>query len=493
MAVRSVATFAFRYWWTMVAARAEMELSSRLLTDMAFAPYRYHLGRNPQELLSRVVSHVNLLTSTGPTAIIMGAGDVVSVIALCAGLVVANPAASAVVMGYVAVVGAAYAWLSRNVTARAAREFGDAVPRVYQRGTQLLRGIRELTVGGARADALNSVIGIRAGMVRVQRRLALLNDVPRVILELALYLGILVGLLIVLSSDANSGGLLAVVALYVMAGLRILPAVSRVLAGLTQLRSSVEYAGLVDEEFQVITTAVSEHSQPAGKLPERGSLLLDSVGFDYGNGPVLRQVALDIPFGSQVAFIGPSGGGKSTLLSLVLGLLKPTTGCVRFGGVDVGVGAPEWFEKVAYLPQDCFIIDDTILHNVCLGDPAPDPDRAWLALRGAALDDVVRALPEGLMTSAGDAGTRLSMGQRQRLGLARALYRQPSVLVLDEPTAALDRVTEAEVMATIAGLKGDLTIVIVAHRLETLGGCDRIYQVEGGLVRPAEPPNGVPA
>lgn len=479
MIARSLAGFGVRLWWTRRVARAEVSLSSELLHAYAYTPYEFHLRRNSADLLSRAVAHVNLATASGLNGLVLLATDATTVVALSAALFVASPVAGGLVFGYLAIIGYGFIYLSRRFTATQARRYADEVAQVYRRASTLLRGIRELTVAGGRNTVLQKVEQSRMGMVRAQRYMLVLTDLPRMILETALYAAILLALLLVLNS-AHPGDELPIVAIYVIAGLRVLPAISRGLGNLTQLRSGVEIGHQVAMELAA-AKSVDGHTPTGVRLPRDGDLVVDAVSFKYAEGGlVLDDIGFAVPFGTFQAIVGPSGSGKSTLLSLILGLLAPTSGLVTYGGIPVSLADPEWLRHVGYVPQEAFVLDDNVRNNVALGDALPDDFRVWQSLARAALEDVVRLMPDQLDTELGENGSRLSVGQRQRLGIARALYRDPSILILDEPTAALDHANEAAVMRTVEALKGSLTIILVAHRLETIAAADQIVRLYGG-------------
>jgi ATP-binding cassette subfamily B protein len=196
-------------------------------------------------------------------------------------------------------------------------------------------------------------------------------------------------------------------------------------------------------------------------------------------------VQLTIPARSTVAFVGPTGSGKTTLAELILGLLSPTAGVVEVDGIPLSANnLVDWQSTVAYVPQHAFLFDASLAENVALATELEriDTERLSDALRLARLDQFVRTLPRGHMEVVGEHGVRLSGGQRQRVGIARAFYRRASVLVLDEPTSALDGLTESEVMETIAGLQGQCTIILIAHRAGTVSRCDLIFELDGGAL-----------
>lgn len=478
--LRSVGGFAYRHWWTRKVADAEVALSSRLLHAYAFAPYEFHLRNNSADMLAKAVAHVNMTANSGLNGVVQLATDFTSVLALGSALFIANPMAAAAVFAYLALAGSGFAFLSRRFTARQSDVYGKRVAEVYAQATTVLRGIRELTVAGARGRALGLIDLARSEMTKAQRNMLVLTDVPRLVLELALYVAIMVALLAVLASTEPDSAL-PVVALYVIAGLRILPAIARGLASLTQMRTGVQMGGQVSAELARVEDAESSICSLAPSIPARGALHLSGVTYRYDNGPpVLHELDLTVEHGEYVAVVGRSGAGKSTLLAIVLGLLNPNSGTVEYAGTSVsGVGS-DWLEHVAYLPQDVFILDDSVATNVALGYEQVDEAAVWDALDDAAVADYIRGMPGQLGARLGENGARLSLGQRQRLGLARALYRRPSVLVLDEPTASLDAGTEAAVMATIDALKGTVSILAVSHRLSILGGADAVLSLSEG-------------
>jgi ABC-type multidrug transport system fused ATPase/permease subunit len=480
LATRSVSGFAFKFWWGGRMARAEVSLSSRLLHAYAFAPYSLHLRRNSADLLATSVAYVNTATTSTLGGLVYVATDLTTVVALAAALLLASPIAAVAVSGYLALIGITFVFLSRRLVRAQTSRYGREVASVYRRATTVLRGVRELTVAGARNEALDAIDGARTQMTLAQRTMIALGDIPKMLIEVALYAAIMVALLFVLAGKDQAKSL-PVVALYIMAGLRILPALGHMFGSLTQIRIGREMAARVAQELDEAQRAGAEMHAPAGRLPWTGTLRLEQLSFGYQPGQlVLDGVDQEIPYGTYLAVVGPSGSGKSTLLSLILGLLTPTSGRITYGDEPIGAGDPRWLERLSYVPQDVFILDDTLLANVALGEAEPDQARVWSVLERAALSDLVRQLPAGVHTLLGEAGSRLSAGQRQRVGIARALYRNPAVLILDEPTAALDRATEAEIVHTVDALKGSVTIIAVAHRLEAIKGADVVVGVEDG-------------
>ncbi len=222
------------------------------------------------------------------------------------------------------------------------------------------------------------------------------------------------------------------------------------------------------------------------KLPVHSEIALRDITYKYPDSEsyVFSHADMTIPIGESVGIVGTSGAGKTTIVDIMLGLLQVETGQILADGVEVRDHYQEWLKNIGYIPQTIFMLDTTIRKNVAFGyeDEEIDDDKVWRALKEAQLDEHVRSLPKGLDTEIGERGIRLSGGQRQRIGIARALFEDPEVLVLDEATSALDNETEAAIMDSINHLHGRKTLIIIAHRLQTIEKCDMVYRVKDGSV-----------
>ena len=211
---------------------------------------------------------------------------------------------------------------------------------------------------------------------------------------------------------------------------------------------------------------------------------IDSLGYAYPGqkGNALHDITITIPKNASIGFVGASGAGKTTIVDVLLGLLTPTEGRVLVDGKDIHEGISAWQRKIGYIPQQIYLTDDTIRRNVAFGlpDEEIDDEAVWAALEAAQLRDLVEALPERLDAEVGEHGSRLSGGQRQRIGIARALYRRPEVLVMDEATSALDNQTERHFVEALDRLQGEHTMIVIAHRLSTVRGCDTLYMLDDG-------------
>ena len=285
--------------------------------------------------------------------------------------------------------------------------------------------------------------------------------------------------------------------LFAGACIRILPNYTRMVASLGSIRAGEHASEKLLEELEHLTPEERMFKMPSApvvpknhdyinKSIEPVNIQIDNLTFQYPDGdkPVLKDITLDIPMGSSIAFVGGSGSGKTTLIDLILGLFAPTRGQVLQNGESILKDLRSWHQHIGYVPQDVFIADSTVLEAVAFGlkPEEIDVERVKYCLEVAALTEVINSLENGLETKIGYNATRLSGGQKQRLGIARALYRNPSVLILDEATSALDNETEHKITKTIERISKDITVIIVAHRLSTVRNVDQLVYLSNGRI-----------
>ncbi|MFZ9291242.1 MAG: ABC transporter ATP-binding protein, partial [Ilumatobacteraceae bacterium] len=305
---------------------------------------------------------------------------------------------------------------------------------------------------------------------------------PRWIETLALG-GLIVVIWTVVARERDAERVLPLLAVFAAATWRFIPTTNTIISMFNSVRLSGPAIDAVYEELRHIE---AQEQVVRTRTDFTRDLALRGVTFTYPNAPrpSLEAVDIEVRAGETVGFIGPSGAGKSTLVDVILGLLPPDSGAVLVDGRDLHAERLAWHETIGYVPQAIYLTDDTIRRNVAFGlaDKRIDDAAVERALRSAQLWDFVASLPKGIHTIVGERGIRLSGGQRQRVGIARALYHDPKVLVLDEATSNLDTETETEVMSSIRALHGAKTILIVAHRLTTVAHCDRVYRLDRARV-----------
>jgi ABC-type multidrug transport system fused ATPase/permease subunit len=347
--------------------------------------------------------------------------------------------------------------------------------------TEPLRGIRIVKIHALEeffARRLDRNANILLG---VTIRQSMARQVPYHLLQVALVAGVILSVSAAFAAGADAAKFIPTMLLFTGAALRLIPVVLAIMNDLQQLRSSEPALAQIRADMLARPPASKTQTAAAVAPSAFRSLELDNVGFAYApEAPrVLRDINLRLQSGDQIALTGPSGAGKSTLVEILLGLLAPSAGSVRLDGAAVDSVPRELF---SYVPQDSFLVHDSFARNIALGDAPIDLARLREAIADASLTGVVERLPQGIDTVVAEGGSGFSGGERQRIGIARALYRQSPIVVMDEPTSALDAMTEADVSATLARLKGRRTVVLIAHRLSTVRSFERILFMESGRV-----------
>jgi ABC-type multidrug transport system fused ATPase/permease subunit len=484
--VKGLGSLAFRWWSIGFILRQSIRTSTGLLNYFLKAPYALHVRRGTPDLL-RVL---NEGAGAVYTAVVLGsvaaATELITLASLTVTLLIVDPVSTVAVGAYFAV--AAWA-LQRGMKGRV-RDASVVLldeARVANKTTlQGLGGIKEIQLRHEQDMLVSAYRASKERSARAQRTSSFLSELPKYVLEILFVAG--VGLMTALAyAKADPGEALGTVALFGVAGFRILPSIVRCLTSLTLVRAGMPALDLVEPDLVHAKEEPSVEATPNERLPLERELVLDDVSFRYPDGvrDVLSHVSLTVPAGSSVAFVGASGAGKTTLVDIILGFHRPTSGTVRADGTDVFGDLPRWRAGLAMVPQDVYLLDESLRDNIRFtAAPAPDPDPDLeRAVEQAGLADVVAQLPAGLATEVGERGARMSGGQRQRVGIARALYRAPTLLVLDEATSALDNETEFKVAQTMSTLRGKVTLVVVAHRLSTVKDCDTIVFLEDGRIR----------
>lgn len=321
----------------------------------------------------------------------------------------------------------------------------------------------------------------------VARNYAVLNNTPRVLIETVFIVSVLSFITIYINSGGNVGEIMTTIAAFGVAAIRVLPSVNRINTYITEIAYTQPSLDFVYENLQEgmktdAMLAERRANSQVEKLKLEDKIELNHISFHYPDSDkyIFKGAHMAVPKGKSVGIIGASGAGKSTIVDVLLGLLHAQEGEITCDGVNIFKNYESWLAQVGYIPQAIYLIDESIRDNIAFGIDADkiDDKRIWEVLEEAQLKEFIEELPEGLDTTIGDRGVRLSGGQRQRIGIARALYNDPEILVFDEATSALDNDTEAAVMEAVNSFHGKKTMIIIAHRLNTIEKCDIIYKVE---------------
>ncbi len=371
---------------------------------------------------------------------------------------------------------------------KAGKDNQDYYSGLFKWISQTVQGIKEVKVTGKEQYFVDEYRRCGSGYVNAVQRYSLYNNVPKLLIE-TVCIAVMMGYMIVLTLlGTATENMLEVLSTLAAAAFVLLPAVNRINNQINSIAYFEPFfMGVSDnlqDEISDTKVDMSFATDEEEKLPLCRSIELKDIVYAYPNTDklIFDHANLTIPIGASVGIVGTSGAGKSTIVDILLGLLEVKEGSICADGVEVRGRYRNWLKNIGYIPQMIFMLDDTIRRNVAFGvhDEKIDEDRIWEVLREAQLDEFVKTLPDGLDTGIGERGIRLSGGQRQRIGIARALYYDPEVLILDEATSALDNDTEAAIMDSINRLHGRKTLVIIAHRLQTIEKCDLVYRVENG-------------
>ncbi len=325
----------------------------------------------------------------------------------------------------------------------------------------------------------------------VARNYAVMNNTPRLLIETVFIAAMLSFILVYMLEDGDITVLMPQLMAFAAAAIRVMPATNRINTYLSEIAYAQPcldylYENLTENMKQDVNGSVTgltgEAEEEKTALALTDKIVLDHISYTYPNTdkPIFTDAHMEVKKGQSVGIMGPSGAGKSTIVDILLGLLHVQAGTITCDGRDIFENYPFWLSKIGYIPQSIYLIDESIRDNIAFGIDTDkiDDKRIWEVLEEAQLKSFVEELPEGLETTIGDRGVRISGGQRQRLGIARALYHNPEILVFDEATSALDGDTEAAVMEAVNSFHGKKTMVIIAHRLNTIAKCDVIYKVE---------------
>lgn len=321
----------------------------------------------------------------------------------------------------------------------------------------------------------------------VARNYAVLNNTPRLLIETVFIVAVLSYVAFYISGEGNVDAMLTTLTTFAVAAMRVLPSVNRINTYITEIAYTQPSLDFVYQNLQEgmktdAMLAERKANSQTEKLKLEDKIELKHIGFHYPDTDknIFHDAHMIVPKGKSVGIIGASGAGKSTIVDVLLGLLHAQEGEITCDGVDIFKNYESWLAQIGYIPQSIYLIDESIRENIAFGIDGDQIDEAriWEVLKEAQLKEFVEELPEGLDTTIGDRGVRLSGGQRQRIGIARALYHNPEILVFDEATSALDHDTEAAVMEAVNSFHGKKTMIIIAHRLNTIEKCDIIYKVE---------------
>lgn len=463
----------------------QRKLSFKMMKSYMEQDYLFHVSKNVAELQRNITNDVNGFF-TVVLDFLQFLAEISVFVVLTLFLMMQDLFITLVMAGLLGIFMLIFTKFFKKVLVEKGQENRDTNVQITKWLLQSFSGIKEIKVTGSEDFFLNNYDSNYKRMAALQRQQSILTYIPKPVMETVCVGGLLFTLVVKMYIGADDiSDFVVMLSVFAVAAFRLLPSFNRMtgyLGGLMYNKPSIDaiYEDLTEIEGLVIKKRQNEENE----LVFENKIRLEGICFKYPNTDkwILDNVNLEIDKNSSVAFIGASGAGKTTAADIILGLLKPQKGRILVDGFDIEKNMDKWHKCIGYIPQTIYLMDDTIKANILFGIPDEDADEKLLerSIREAQLEDFIASLKNGVNTTIGDRGVKLSGGQRQRIGIARALYRNPQVLVLDEATSALDNETEKEVMQAIDNLHGTRTLIIIAHRLSTIKKCDQIYEVANG-------------
>ncbi len=487
-----VAKSAANVWLQWIATRRfatyELAVGQELFGAYIRSSWTDRISRNSAQIVAMTDSAIANVVAGFILPVTTLPGLIVTSIGVVGIIVVAQPLTALITIVYLGGIALLQYLVLSAKTRQAARVARDSSLRVAALISGMIASLKEITLRDKAGEVTEVVGQTRRQTSRARANSSFLAAVPRFVFDAAIIGGfVVVGGAAYLTNGGDMTATISAVALFGIAGFRLVPSLTGFQAVLTRTATAAPYIELVIADIEESKQFLADREELGREaLPaEPSALHLDHVSFSFPGSDVqaVHGVSLDIPLGSTVGIVGASGAGKSTLVDLLLGLLTPTSGSIRIDDRSLPDVLHAWRTHVGYVPQEVTLFDGTIAQNIALTwSDDFDPVRVEVAARRAQLWEVVESRADGLDTRVGERGLTLSGGQRQRLGIARALYSDPLILVLDEATSALDTKTEADVARAIQELRGDVTVIAVAHRLSTIRESDLIVFMQDGAV-----------
>lgn len=482
------AFLAFHYYLQIrLPHEAYVRVSTALLRGYLTTDYSFHFDRNSAEVVRNLINSVDVVFRTVLHNAVTLISEILMVLALLAVLFAASPNVALLASGVLSILALILFRLSQQRVTKWGKQIQDLGKDVLKVINHALGAVKEVKVMHRENYFLEQYYRLRGRQAKALSFYETFQNIP--VLSLEVFFAFLVCGLVILITLPGQNYVAAVplLGLYGYAGFRLLPALARIAAKMQRMNFGAAAVDQVYADYVRLADKAPEVSESDVRpMPFARDIRVDKVSYTYPNGHrlALNQVSFEVPCGTSVAIVGPSGGGKSTLIDILLGLLIPESGRVLVDGIDTATSLREWQKNLGYVPQTPYLLDDTLRRNIAFGvaDGEVDETAVADAVRMAQLTDLVASLPKGLDTEIGEKGIRLSGGQRQRIVIARALYRRSSLLIFDEATSELDSQTEREITAAIDALAGTKTIIIIAHRITTVRNCDTIVFLAGGRV-----------
>ena len=493
-----VVSLAFKTLTTYLQVRfvqmCQYSISARLVKGYLHQPYSWFLSRHSSDLAKTVLSEVSQVIENGINPLIELIAKSAIVIAIIVLLIIADPKLAAIIGFAIGLIYILIFFFLRNFLNRIGKVRLKSNQARFTSISDAFGASKEVKVGGLEKIYIKRYSDSAKTFARSETSATIISQLPRYIIEAIAFGGVLLIMLYMMSKTGSFNNALPVISLYVFAGYRLMPAFQQIYASTTQLTYVGSAIDALSSEIKNLKPL--NQDQDHGILQLNKKITLKNIYYNYPNASrtALRNININIPAKSTVGLVGTTGCGKTTTVDIILGLLEPQKGTLEVDGqIITKKNSRAWQRSIGYVPQHIYLADDTIAANIAFGVEPENINQEAIKkvseianLHGFVIDE----LPKKYQTIIGERGVRLSGGQRQRIGIARALYHNPQVLILDEATSALDNQTEQAVMEAVNNISQDITIILIAHRLNTVKNCDIIFKLEKGEVIKQETVDG---
>ncbi len=464
-------------------------LSQKMIAGYLAQDYDFFLNRNSHEFVKNINAEINQLITGTLMQFVDLLSKIIQIVLLTAFLFVVNPVSTlGITVAVVVIYGTVFFFLRRYLTYLGKRRFTLNSERA-KIVSEAFWGIKEVKITGSENVFKESYAVVSKEIALNATRSEIVGDVPKFALETVAFSSIMFFVLVTMLKSGNFADVAGTVTVYAYGGYRMIPAIQGIFKALTKIRYGAPTAEKMLKEFELFDKNQIRRIKKVPKLPFIREITFSDLVFSYPRteNPVIKGISFSIKANELIGFAGTTGSGKTTTVDIILGLLFQESGTFSVDGTEITQdNVRGWQQNLGYVPQNIFLSNDSINANIAFGVPEAEIDKE-LVVRAAKMaqihEFIENELPQKYETAIGERGVRLSGGQRQRIGIARALYRDPSVLIMDEATSALDNHTEQAVMEAIDSLMGTRTIILIAHRLTTLKKCNRIYIMEKGEIK----------
>jgi len=464
----------------------EYSISKRLVEGYLRQPYSWFLSRNSSELGKTILSEVGQVIALGMRPMLEVIAKAMVTIALITLLIIADPNLAMIVSVFLGGTYLLIFYFIRKYINRIGNERLKKNESRFKTIGEAFGAVKEVKVGGLEQVYSKQFSDSALTFAQTQASAQVITHLPRFILEAIAFGGILLIILFVMAQSGNFNDALPILSLYVFAGYRLMPALQQIYASCTAISCLSPSLNKSYSDLKENNIGALNENQDQGILSLNKKISLRNIKYNYPNTSraAIKDVSLDIPAKATIGLVGATGSGKTTTVDIILGLLEPQKGTLEVDSqIITNQNSRSWQRSIGYVPQYIYLSDDTIEGNIAFGIDPKDIDKEAVekASKIANLHNfVIDELPQNYQTTVGERGVRLSGGQRQRIGIARALYNNPQLLILDEATSALDNETEQAVMDAVNNLSQNMTIILIAHRLNTVKNCDIIFKLDDG-------------